>query len=131
MKMTKATERALRKSIAKWRKNAQAQTPDDAHIFGDTCALCQQIVTISGYRGSRAVQHNCEGCPVKRAGERCDDGDTVWHKARRALIKWRAVVDFNDDDDVADHRNAFSAAATRMADFLESLLPSSAAKPTE
>ena len=48
----------------------------------------------------------------------------------KSFAKWRDAVEFNDGD-VDARRNAFSSAATRMADFLESLLPSATIKPTE
>ena len=102
--MDARTLEALKSSIAKWEKNAAAETPADAHVFGSSCPLCALF--------AREDEEYCKGCPVY---ERTGDSDcfgTPWEKASQKWLRWKkgAETDFHD-------------AAREEVAFLKSLLP--------
>lgn len=105
--MDAKTLEALNASIAKWERNAVAETSNAYLISKYDCPLC-------------ALFYNdfCEGCPVfERTGEtRCDATPYVQAVERRR--KW---IDTGDKR----HVYATHTAARKEAAFLKSLLPAS------
>lgn len=106
--MDARTLEALQASIAKWERNAVAETPQAAKIYADSCALCQM------YCLSIDIA-SCNGCPVSSATGEIDCDGSPWPAARQ---KWEAWCD--DDAKAA----AFHEAARAEVAFLKSLLPS-------
>lgn len=106
--MSPETLEALKASIAKWERNAVAETPGDYTIGSNSCALC------SIYFDAR----NCWGCPVVlRSGKPACCG-TPYINAVGALYDWKRRE--NGDD-----RERAHAAARDEVAFLKSLLPQS------
>lgn len=106
--MNPETLDALKASIRHWDENARAKTPDDAGIFGPSCALCTMFVA------PRAADDGCTGCPVfEKTGLRGCSG-TPHRLAANAYWDWQLARGGRAD---------FHAAARVEAAFLRSLLP--------
>lgn len=124
--MTPETLAALKASIAKWKRNAVAKTPEEYLIGAANCPLCVL------FKNSECLGGWCIGCPVFEATGNilCDstpydnahDAHTIWldndaplrhHVAGVEQGRW-AVELLRDDA----HRAALAEVA-----FLESLLP--------
>lgn len=101
--MDHKTLQALKESIVKWDRNAEATCASDAHVYGDTCALC----TVH-------YMDNCSGCPVAEAVNDTECNNSPWEVAIDEYLAWKC----HDR-----HAPAFRAAAKAEADFLRSLLP--------
>jgi hypothetical protein len=113
--MDAETEIALRKSIAHWKQNAQAKTPEDASVTAKACALCVKF----WYDGS-----SCNGCPVldKTGFTHCEG--SPYFEASKAFRKWEAMpADEYSEADMDDAREEFRKCAEKEVDFLISLLP--------
>jgi hypothetical protein len=105
--MDAKTLEALKASIAKWERNAEAKTRFEYRTGDDDCPLCELFI----YPG------NCEGCPVfDRTGERFCRG-TPYIKASNARMRWGA------DPKSPDAPERAHAAARDEVAFLKSLLP--------
>ena len=103
--MDAKTLEALKASIAKWERNAEAKTPADYRIGEIDCPLCGLFI----------YPDRCEGCPVfAKTGERfCRS--TPYMLASSLRTWWS-----EGDNAFRDH--AQSAARDEVA-FLKSLLP--------
>lgn len=103
--MEPKTLEALNASIAKWERNAVAETPSQVKMYAGDCPLCHIYVLATG---------SCEGCPVaEKAGEEDCDG-TPWPNT---WFRWRAWASGEGAaDEFREHARAEVA-------FLKSLLP--------
>jgi hypothetical protein len=107
--MDAKTLEALNASIAKWERNAEAKSPEDAKLGSEYCPLCHLFAN-----GSE--KSPCEGCPVKlKTGLGGCEETPYW------AADW-AHDDWLDGDATAED---FHAAARKEVDFLKSLLPTS------
>lgn len=96
--MDKRTLTALKESIAKWEKNAQAEGIRGMKLSSDECPLCLLFLDRS----------DCDGCPVAERTElRFCEGTPYDYFAYTMMY---------------DDAEALSA-ARREAEFLKSLLP--------
>lgn len=103
--MDAKTLEALKASIAKWERNAEAKTPTEYRIGESDCPLCSLFI----------YPDRCEGCPVfDRTGERFCKG-TPYIVASSLRTWWSA-------GDEGFRRRANAAARDEVA-FLKSLLP--------
>lgn len=101
--MNAQTLEALKASIAKWERNAEAERPDEYLTSDVDCPLCVLF-----------IRSDCDGCPVfERAGERECRG-TPYRTAVSARFNWN-----RDQNGAARAR----AAARDEVAFLKSLLP--------
>ena len=103
--MDAKTLEALKASIAKWERNAEAKTPGEFRTHANDCPLCELF---------NHKPDNCNGCPVKdKTGEKfCRR--TPYVLADSANHAWRQG--FGPQD------RAHAAARDEVA-FLKSLLP--------
>ncbi len=101
--MNEETLAALKASIVKWDKNAEAQSPEDALIFAHSCPLCKLF-----------YKNNCAECPVRDRTGYIHCHESPWEDAASELRLWILGQENRDD---------FRAAAKQEADFLRSLLP--------
>lgn len=105
--MNAKTAKALEESIAHWRRNVEAQTPDEASTGPSACSLCEMFVNAPG------ITEICVGCPIHEAGyHACSK--TPYESAERALLGWL------DPKDIAA-RGDFRRHALEELAFLESL----------
>lgn len=100
------TLEALQASIAKWERNAVAETPEAYSTSDDDCALCQAFPDLF-----------CDGCPVKAATGRAFCWGTPYNAAHQAHHAW--------DKGTGTAEDAHAAARKEVA-FLKSLLPEGA-----
>jgi len=108
--MNAQTLEALKASIAKWERNAEAKTPDDYKTGQDDCPLCKLFIAVSDL-------DMCVGCPVaEKTGEDGCSG-TPYLRAWQARSKW------SFEPKSTKHRAASHAAARDEVAFLKSLLP--------
>lgn len=106
--MTKSE--ALEASIIHWQENVKAETPQEARVWSNGCALCQLYLHSA----------DCEGCPVMDAGAwRCVG--TPYEAARDALIIWRYHTSASDKTAWLAARDEFSQRAQAEVNFLISL----------
>lgn len=110
--MDARTLEALKASIAKWEKNAEAETPEEYLLGNKTCSLCQ----IFNNWKEQAGNLGCAGCPVGDAGFLYCEG-SPYESAIEAYHEW-------DDAHDGGQRAAARAAALAEVAFLKSLLPS-------
>lgn len=101
--MDAKTAEALEASIAKWERNAEAETPDDVRVDASACALCCIF-----------YESGCVGCPVRNRSGYSLCARTPWQAAAGSHLRW----ELHEDD---GHRDAFRAAARDEVAFLESL----------
>lgn len=112
--MNAKTLKALKASIAKWDRNAVAETPEDYRTGPADCALCR----LFNDQHVSLFRDLCRGCPVMAAtGERFCQG-TPYRSAERAHNAW-----IDASSDMARH--AAQACAAEEVAFLKSLLPDS------
>jgi hypothetical protein len=111
--MDAKTLEALKASIAKWERNAEAETPAQYLTSGSDCPLCEMFVR---YMRSEGV---CTGCPVFGATSQKGCFGTPFHAADDARYAWV----YNEGTKEAAHE-----AARAEVDFLKSLLPAEAAQ---
>jgi len=103
--MNAQTLEALKASIAKWERNAEAKTPAEYRTGESDCPLCALFI----------YPDRCEGCPVfEKTGERFCKG-TPYIDASSARTWW------GFGDGIAADR-AHAAARDEVA-FLKSLQP--------
>jgi hypothetical protein len=101
--MDAKTLEALKASIAKWERNAEAKTADEYMTGWDNCPLCLLF-----------IDDDCVGCPVAKAGNKGCFG-TPYYKAEDTHELWKHGN--------KQHRDAAHAAARDEVAFLKSLLP--------
>ena len=121
--MDERTRTALEASIAHWRANAAAEHYSAVSAGCADCALCQafrkrQCALCQAFR-----KRQCEGCPVAARAGTAWCGKTPFAPAIEALHAWYFTLPGEDEAEAA----AFRAAATREAEFLESLRDPTAA----
>lgn len=104
--MEPRTLEALKASIAKWERNAEAKMPDEFLIGGDDCPLCVMFNNEDDFPG-------CRGCPVFEKTGRLYCNDTPYRRAVVAYIDWREF----------GRREGALVAAHAEVSFLKSLLP--------
>lgn len=113
---------ALRRSIEKWERNAEAKTPDEYRIGRSDCALCSVF-----YRLGEPVDLSCKGCPVNSATGRQGCRQTPYVRAEYVHYEWaRAYYYMASKAVYAAARATALAAAREEADFLRSLWPAGA-----
>lgn len=103
--MDARTLEALKASIAKWERNAEAKTPAEFRVSEIDCPLCVLFKTGSD---------ECEGCPVFEKTRVRFCRETPYMSAAVARRDWR------DGEGSSDRAHA--AARDEVA-FLKSLLP--------
>ena len=113
--MTPETLEALKASIAKWERNAEATTPNDYHIGTTSCALCRL------YHPRHGGHRDCAGCPVAIHTGFSGCSGTPYDKAMGAFLHWDT-----DEASAAKRGTALKLANAEVA-FLKSLLPASPA----
>lgn len=103
--MPKTTLRALRESIAHWKRLATDKRKRDERLDAEDCALCSLFNTISNPDGV------CSGCPVyaKTGYKGCSK--TPYGRAVDAALRYGLDSD------------AFRAEAQAELTFLQALLP--------
>lgn len=106
--MNAKTLKALKGSIAKWERNAEAETPDQYLVGGDTCPLCQLF-----------TDPFCSGCPVAKATHGIACSNSPYYAAHDAWREWGRAP-FSED-----RRDSAHEAANVEVAFLKSLLPAS------
>lgn len=105
--MTPETLEALKASIAKWERNAVAETPAQYLSSADECPLCDLFFWQAD---------DCAGCPVRAKTGRIFCSGTPYGEANDANYKWR--VDGGQHLQAKAHEAALAEVA-----FLKSLLP--------
>lgn len=70
-------QEALWHSIGHWFENAQAASPDEAHIWNDSCALC-----------TKYFEDLCKGCPVAERTKKINCRGSPWVEAGGRLLTW-------------------------------------------
>lgn len=101
--MDAQTLEALKASIAKWERNAEAKTPAEYLTSYRDCPLCELF-----------IRSDCDGCPVF---ERARARECLGTPYRNAASAW---FDWSSGKKEADRAHA--AARDEVA-FLKSLLP--------
>lgn len=105
--MTPETLEALKASIAKWERNAVAETADDIVIGPRDCPLCEAF---------NKPKKRCAGCPVaEKAGQPYCDG-TPYSSVQFAKFNWFSR------GTISAKKKAIAAVQAEVA-FLKSLLP--------
>lgn len=104
--MRRRTLKALRQSIGKWRRNAEARTPREYTTGYGDCPLCTLF-----------IGDGCEGCPVREATGESYCRGTPYGSASSLWTKWAIKPD-------SERRRVHAQRAARdEVKFLESLLP--------
>lgn len=101
IRLTKKALRALKASIAHWKRLATGKRLADETIFISSCALCSAFYD----HGS------CTGCPIKKRTGRAGCEGTPWIRTRNAVNNYT----YNSDE--------FRSAAKKQLEFLQSFLP--------
>jgi hypothetical protein len=109
--MDAKTLKALKASIEKWERNAEAGTIDDYKLGCVSCPLCRVF-----HPRYTDKNNECAGCPVADAGFSFCEG-TPYDAASAAYSHWH----YNDGLETA-RAQAHDAALKEVA-FLKSLLP--------
>ena len=110
--MDERTCTALEASIAHWRRNAAAERYSTVSAGCADCALCRMF-----------RDRVCRGCPVATRAGAMGCAKTPYEDAKAAWNRWMFALPGEDEAEAA----AFRAAATREAEFLESLRDPTAA----
>ena len=137
--MDAATLKALKGSIAKWKKNAVAKHPDRFLTSIRACPLCDLFYNQDWHRNEAAEKECCTGCPVfkKTKEKRCQN--TPYEKAVKTQNVWEGAFEdeyfYGGGTRVALERASNHAArahkdALAEVKFLESLLPKPERKKT-
>lgn len=102
--MDKRTAEALEASIKHWQENVVAETPGNASIDTDDCALCKVF-----------FEGDCRGCPIQAAtgDEYC--WGTPYEEARELFNEWEGRPHG------VRTRGLWRVAAQKELDFLISL----------
>lgn len=106
--MDAKTLEALKASIAKWERNAEATDPSDVRLGSDECPLCDVF-------HMRAI--SCNGCPVSDRTGRPFCVESPYISAWNAWFLW------NSRPENTERRDRAHAAARDEVAFLKSLLP--------
>lgn len=104
--MDAKTLEALKASIAKWEKNAEATGPSLYTVGPSGCPLCKEF-----FAGG------CQGCPVSEKTGRTACDESPYYKALYASVTW-----WNAPSSLRRRVVAHNAARAEV-DFLKSLLP--------
>jgi len=104
--MDAKTLEALKASIAKWERNAEAKTPADVLIGAHACPLCRIFHWAFG-------GNDCKGCPINDVGHSGCEG-TPYGAADTAFEEW-----LYGNGKLSDFRKS----ARDEVAFLKSLLP--------
>ncbi len=107
--MKAETLKALKASIAHWRRLATGKNAFGEEPYGDDCPLCDLFY----HRGEWMP---CQGCPVSKRAKDSSCRNTPWSDAAMAYRKFGA------------NSEIFHRAATKQLKFLQSLLPRKEAK---
>lgn len=110
--MKPATLKALKRSIAHWKRLATGKERDGEEIGPECCSLCMAFQNKS-----------CDGCPVAMRTGLSLCRASPWGKA---FATYTARIDKNNPDafkDVHEKDQAFRSAAKEELAFLKSLLP--------
>lgn len=113
--MDARTLEALEKSITHWAENIAAETPKQANVLSDACALCQLFLVDDGTGLDDDESGDCEGCPVYRRTGSKGCNFEIWQSAHRSYLLWIEIPN--------GMRDSFRVAARNMHDFLVSLRP--------
>jgi hypothetical protein len=105
MKMDATTLKALRQSIAHWKRLATGKRKDDEGIYIEDCALCNKFFK------NVDCASDCLGCPVRNETGFSHCTGTPWKRVRESLYR----------DGILSGK--FRAEAREMLSFLQSLLP--------
>ena len=101
--MDAKTKEALLASIKHWEENLAAESPEQASVDGENCALCQTFT-------------NCRSCPVFFSTGLPQCENTPYYLARVALQRWKFAQ-------MPAQKKVWEEAAQAEIDFLKSLLP--------
>lgn len=106
----------LDESIAHWEENVRAETPNQASVGGDSCALCRE------YFDKNPV---CGRCPVRAASGWAKCRHTPWADASYALIRWRDVyfTSLPSSDEYKYAKAYWIECATKELNFLKAIRP--------
>lgn len=108
---------ALKASIEKWKKNAEAESFSDVVITASGCPLCQMFMLPA----SIDLRDRCKGCPVFERTRVMGCGNTPYDDADEAHIQWETAIDLEEDE--GPPRAYFRECAKEELEFLISLLP--------
>lgn len=86
----KKMREGLDDAIAHWESNARAEIPDDAAVYGNSCALCKLFAIRPPIGRLLSPRQPCEGCPVADAAGCVGCGDTPYEDAAKAWRAWKA-----------------------------------------
>jgi hypothetical protein len=98
--MNARTLKALRGSIAHWKRMATGKARSDEKPYADYCDLCTLF-----------LKGDCSGCPVMERTGKYSCLETPYYAAHGAYISY------------GKHSRKFKAAAKKELTFLRSLLP--------
>lgn len=113
--MDARTLEALNASIAKWERNAEAETPDEYLISAGDCPLCHLF-----------YNDYCEDCPVAARTGKNVCRNTPYYDAVDARYAWILARIDGDEDKVTAAREDSQENARAEVAFLKSLLPTGA-----
>lgn len=118
--MDARTLEALKASIAKWERNAVAETPDNYLITPTDCPLCGLF-----------FDEDCRGCPVAAKVRTPGCARTPYETAADTKFEWETEFDplLPDTREVIKRRGIAHAAALKEVAFLQSLLPAEPTRP--
>lgn len=102
--MDKRTAEALEASIKHWQENVAAETPDNASIDADDCALCKIF-----------FEGDCQGCPIQTATRDEYCCGTPYDEASELFDQWASRPHS------VRTRDFWRVAAQKELDFLISL----------
>lgn len=104
---------ALDASRAHWRANLAAETPNEAGILSEDCALCGLFYGVPDDESDA----DCRGCPVMRATGRRYCSGSPYIAAFDAFDAWR------DNPTSPEAKAAWRVTCLAMCEFLERLDP--------
>jgi hypothetical protein len=109
--MDKRTAGALEASIRHWEENVAAETPHDAGVWSDSCALCSEFLK----ENDDSYIVRCFGCPVYQRTGHHECSRSPYGAARNAWEHWVS------ESEVPEARDDFRRRAQAELDFLVSL----------
>lgn len=104
--MTPEAAQALEESIAHWRRNVEAETPDQTSVYSRDCALCRLFFL------AKRIDGKCTGCPVFAVTKLKFCAGSPYQRANKARSMWWGNI---------EKRDAWRDAARAELSFLESL----------
>jgi hypothetical protein len=117
--MNAATLKALRSSIAHWRRMATGKAKQGERPSGIDCPLCEMFRT--------DLLYDCRGCPVAESVPRRPNGTSP----RQGCINTPYETARAASQDYGLSSPQFLLAASKELEFLKSLLPKRAVKRTK